>query len=72
MKYIVYGDYGYVNEQELYSCNSRDQAVVWAKKYCRRDTGGYNVIEVAYFANDGEYVPVWQFEAEEELLYDEL
>lgn len=73
MKYIVYGDYGYVSEQELHTSLSNNDAVRWAKNYCRRDTGGYNIIEVAYFAADGEYVPVWRTEADEdELVHDEF
>ena len=73
MNYAVYGDYGYTSEQELYTCTSRDDAVRWAKNYCRRDTGGYNVVEAAYFAADGEYVTVWCYHAQEdELIYDEF
>ena len=63
--FYVYGDYGYDTECELYSHKSRDYAQRWAEGYTRRDTGGYNVIEVAYFADDGEYVTVWRCDAED-------
>ena len=73
MRYPVYGDYGYVNETVLFESDSRDDSVRWAKNYCRRDMGGYNIIEVAYFAANDEYVPVWRTEADtDELVYDEF
>lgn len=55
--YYVFGDYGYVNEQELFRSSSLSEAKEWAQRYTRHgDMGGYNCIEVAYFASDGEYV----------------
>ena len=67
MRYTVYGDYGYVDETVLFESNSRDEAVRWAERYVRRgDTGGYGVIEVASFAEDGEYLTHWVFQAQDE------
>lgn len=55
--YYVYGDYGYNSEQELYVTNSLQEARDWARRYTRwGDMGGYNCIEVAWFADDGEYI----------------
>ena len=73
----VYGDYGYTSECELYSHKSRDFAQRWAEGYTRSgDMGGYDVIEVAYFAEDGEYVVVWRMDAEDpefenDMLYED-
>jgi len=67
MHYTVYGDYGYISETVLFVSTSRNEAVRWAERYVRHgDTGGYGVIEVASFATDGEYLPHWVFQAEDE------
>jgi hypothetical protein len=63
MKFQVYGDYGYSSQQLLEEFATQEEAIRWAANYCERDTGGYNTVEVAYFAEDGEYVPVWTAEA---------
>ena len=81
-KFYVYGDYGYTSENELYSHESRVWAERWADNYTRwGDMGGYDVIEVAYFDEDGEYHVVWRMDSEdpeyagdledEELLYED-
>ena len=63
--FYVYGDYGYESQCELYTHTSREFAQRWAEGYTRYgDCGGYGVIEVAYFTEDGEYRTVWT-------LYDE-
>lgn len=54
--YLVYGDYGYNSEQELYSTNSLAEAKSFARDYTQGgDLGCYICIEVAWFADDGEY-----------------
>ena len=64
-EYTVFGDYGYTTETELYSTNNLKSAIQWAEKYCQRDSGGYSVIEVAWFTNDGEYITEWKKSFEE-------
>jgi hypothetical protein len=76
-KFYVYGDYGYTTEQELHSQPSAEYAKQWAEGYTRwGDMGGYNVIEVAYFDEEGEYVVIWRMDAEDpefesEMLYED-
>lgn len=84
MKYKIYGDYGYMSEVLLHEADNRTDAIRWADRYVNSDFGGYNVIEVAYFAPDGEYTVVmkyraadfededWTDELEEKYLYDEF
>lgn len=65
--YYVYGDYGYTSEQELYDTQSLQEALSFAHNYTRwGDMGGYNCIEVAWFADDGEYVTELRIDAPEE------
>lgn len=71
-EYTVFGDYGYTTETELYTTTSLTAATRWAERYCESDDmGGFDVVEVAWFADDGEYVTEWKKESEEEFLYDE-
>jgi hypothetical protein len=76
-KFYVYGDYGYASECELHSQPSAEYAKQWAEGYTRwGDMGGYDVIEVAYFNADGEYVVIWRMDAEDpeferEMLYED-
>lgn len=64
--YYVYGDYGYNSEQELYETQSLTEALDWARRYTRwGDMGGYNCIEVAWFADDGEYITELVIRADE-------
>jgi len=61
--YTVWGDYGYVTETELFTSPSEKEAIDWAKDYViDGDTGGYDVIEVAYHTDDGEYHTVYTFQ----------
>jgi hypothetical protein len=72
-EYTVYGDYGYNTETELYTTNNLKAAIRWAETYCERDDmGGFDVVEVAYHENDGEFVSEWKRVAEEDFLYDEF
>lgn len=59
MMFKVYGDYGYVSETLLFETASLSEAVQWAKNYTRFDMGGFNVVEVARFLDDGEYTTEW-------------
>ena len=64
--FYVFGDYGYVNEQELFSTESLSEARAWAQQYCAQgDLGGYNCVEVAWFAGDGEYMEELRIMAED-------
>jgi len=74
--YYVYGDYGYASENELHSQPSAEYAKQWAEGYTRHDMGGYDVIEVAYFDEDGEYRVLWRMDAEDpefenDMLYED-
>lgn len=56
-KFKIYGDYGYTSECLLYDTDSRNEALLWAERYVNGgDLGGYSVIEVAWFADSGEYM----------------
>lgn len=59
---FVYGDYGYVNETLLAEgFHSIDEAVHWVQDYHQQHgMNGANVIEVATFADDGEYITYWR------------
>jgi hypothetical protein len=75
-EFYVYGDYGYASECELHSQPSAEYAMRWAEGYTRHDMGGYNVIEVAYFDEEGEYMVIWRRDAEDpemesEMLYED-
>lgn len=64
--YYVYGDYGYTSECELYETNNLQEAKDFARNYTRwGDMGGYNCIEVAWFAEDGEYMTELRIDADE-------
>jgi hypothetical protein len=54
----IYGDYGYESECLLHECDTRQEGIRWLNGYTRSndDGGGYKVIEVAEFAEDGEYI----------------
>lgn len=65
MKYKVYGDYGYESETLLEEFDSKAEAIRWAEGYTESDTGGFMMVEVAYFA-DEEYVTVWTITAEDD------
>jgi|SanBayMetagenome_1026888.scaffolds.fasta_scaffold87078_2 hypothetical protein len=57
MVYYVYGDYGYQSENVLAEFDTFNEAKLWYHKYTRNcDLGGYSIIEVASFEENGEYV----------------
>ena len=59
-QYTVWG-LGPINEVELFSCNSQNEAIRWATQYIQNDPtlGGYIGIEVAYFNLDCEYTAIY-------------
>lgn len=76
MQYKVYGDYGYISEMLLEEFDSFDEAKRWCEGYCGDgDFGGYDVIEIARFATDGEYLVEAKYDADdyrdETVWYDE-
>lgn len=55
-KFKVYGDYGYTSENLLAEFDSAIEAKEWVDTYTRwGDMGGYYVIEVAWFTENGEF-----------------
>ena len=63
--YKIYGDYGYIAETLLEQFNDFGDAVHWVEGYIQDgDFGGYDVIEIATFADDGEYVVERRWDAE--------
>lgn len=59
--FAVYGDYGYTNQETL-AADFHDliDAVDWAQEYFQQHGfNGFNVIEVASFADDSEYLTFW-------------
>jgi hypothetical protein len=64
--YKIYGDYGYTTETLLEEFDTRSEALRWADRYVEScDFGGYDVIEVARFAEDGEYIVIQKYRAED-------
>jgi hypothetical protein len=69
MKYFAYGNYGYKEECLLEEFNSAAEGSRWLKNYARDGyLGGYFVIEIASFADDGEYIVHDSLELEDEWL----
>lgn len=66
--FYVYGDYGYQTEQELFTATNLDEAKRFAQQYIRHgDFGGYNVIDVAWFSECGEFMVEWSMNAPQEI-----
>jgi hypothetical protein len=64
--YKIYGDYGYIAETLLEEFNDFGDAVHWVEGYVADgDFGGHTVIEIATFADDGEYVTERRWDAED-------
>ena len=65
-EYIVFGDYGYTTEKEMYATNSLNTAIQWAKQFAKKEQANkFSKIEVAWFADDGEFVTEWSHQVEE-------
>jgi len=62
--YKIYGDYGFVTETLLAEFELLSEAIRWAEAYTKDDLGGYDRIEVARHAADGEYVTERSWHAE--------
>jgi len=64
--YKIYGDYGYIAETLLEEFNDFGDAVHWVEGYISDgDFGGYNVVEIATFADNNEYVTERRWDAGE-------
>jgi hypothetical protein len=61
----IYGDYGYTSETLLEEFDTLSEALRWADGYVEDGFGGYAVIEIATFADDGEYVVEKVYRAED-------
>ena len=54
--FYVYGDYGYAAETMLKEFDTLTEARAFFYKYTRSDLGGYDIVEIAQFDDDGEYL----------------
>lgn len=65
--YFIYGDYGYTSECLLEEFETRAEALRWCDRYINSagDFGGYAVIEIARFAESGEYITVMKYRRED-------
>lgn len=64
-RFKIYAEYGYESECLLEEFDHYQDAVKWLNGYTRGgDFGGYSVIEIAEFAEDGEYIVHKKVEAE--------
>lgn len=72
--YTVWG-LATLNEVELFSSNSQNEAIRWATQYIQNDPtfGGYTGIEVAYYDADcaGEYTAIYTVHADGHTSYME-
>ena len=67
MKYKVFGDYGWKDEAALFEAEDLSSAISFAKNYTRHgDFGGYRIIEVIWFREDGELVNELELAAPQE------
>lgn len=65
-QYHVFADYGYVTECELFTTFSEAEAVSWCQQYVQDGAAdSHDSVEVAYFADDGEYIDILRFTAED-------
>jgi hypothetical protein len=73
--FYIYGDYGYAAETLLKEYDTLTEARVFFNKYTRNDLGGYEIVEIAQFDEDGEYIVHESRHAEnygeEDFVYDD-
>lgn len=50
--YKIYGNFDMSGEQVLEEFASSYEAIRWAEGYCKRDLGGYSIVEVVSFGAD--------------------
>jgi hypothetical protein len=63
-KFEIYGDYGYTTQTLLEEFDTLSEAVRWCDGYVEGgDFGGFGLIEIAWFAEDGEYVVEHRYDA---------
>lgn len=66
MKFQIFGDYGYTTETLLGEFDYYAEAKRFVDGYTKDgDFGGYSVIEIATFAEDGEYMVKYRVDAED-------
>jgi hypothetical protein len=58
--YQIIGDVACHTERVLFETTEYEEAIRWAKGYCRRDLGGYESITVLYYQEDGEAIDLWR------------
>jgi len=62
----IYGDYGYTTENLLEEFDTYEEAERWVEGYIRwGDFGGYDVIEIAFFDEHGEYIMERRYDKED-------
>lgn len=66
----VWGDYGYASETVLEEFGSLEEAIEWVEGYIEDDFGGYKVIEAAEFLENGEFLCLRRWDAEDYDSYD--
>ena len=59
MKYTVYLNYGYDDETVLYESDNLEQAIAWADDHTDSEIGPGDMMEVAWFNSDDEFVSEW-------------
>ena len=73
--FYIYGDYGYAAETLLKEYDTLTEARVFFNKYTRSDLGGHEIVEIAQFDEDGEYIvherAVSEDYSEEDFIYDD-
>jgi hypothetical protein len=63
--YYAFGDYGFRSECELETFNSANEGIRWLNQYTKDGNfGGYSILEIASFAEDGEYIVHYRLELE--------
>lgn len=73
--FYIYGDYGYKSETLLKEYDTLTEARAFFQAYTRRDLGGYDIVEIAQFDDDGEYLVhervMSEDYGEEDFIYDD-
>lgn len=56
--YYVFADYGYASQEELFKGTDKAKAIKFAENKAVK-AHGHQIIEVAWFADTGEYITIW-------------
>lgn len=54
--YKIYGNFDMSGEQVLEEFARRSEAIRWAEGYCKRDLGGYSIVEVVSLGDDAPVI----------------